>query len=186
MTRRPVGENRRVTRDQPSREPYLVRHDCGMGALWWWTTAASAAEITTTFAEVEVIDDPTTVRAVESWSLDELDIADAISGPLAELYSKRKQQCPDPAFGKLLGKSRVYFRLADAEGGLGGWLRGAGPGGGRLRQVELGPDGPAVASCAADWPMNPPFDLAGPQFASNEISREEFERAWERAARHEE
>src|SRR5258708_33181522 len=86
MTRRPVGQNRRVTRDQPSRERYLVRHDYGMGALWWWITAASAAEVTTTFAEVEVIDDPTTVRAVESWSLDELDIADAISGPLAELY----------------------------------------------------------------------------------------------------
>ncbi len=144
-----------------------MRHDYGMGALWWWITAASAAAITTTFAEVEVIDDPTTVRAVESWSLDELDIADAISGPLAELYSKRKQQCQDPAFGKLLGKSRVYFRLADAEVDLGGWLS-------------------EHASCAADWPMNPPFDLADPQFASNEISREEFERAWERAARHEE
>jgi hypothetical protein len=37
-----------------------------MGALWWWITAGSAAEITTTFAEVEVIDDPATVRAVES------------------------------------------------------------------------------------------------------------------------
>jgi hypothetical protein len=111
MTRRPVGENRRVTRDQPSRERYLVRHDYGMGALWWWITAASAAEITTTFAEVEVIDDPTTVRAVESWSLDQLGIADAISGPLAELYSKRKQQRQDPAFGKLLGKSRAYLRL---------------------------------------------------------------------------
>ncbi len=163
-----------------------MRHDYGMGALWWWITAASAAAITTTFAEVEVIDDPTTVRAVESWSLDELDIADAISGPLAELYSKRKQQCQDPAFGKLLGKSRVYFRLADAEVDLGGWLSEHGPDGRRVRQVELRPDGTAVASCAADWPMNPPFDLADPQFASNEISREEFERAWERAARHEE
>ena len=32
-------------------------------------------------------------------------------------------------------------------------------------------------------PMNPPFDLGDPQFASYEISRDEFERAWERAAR---
>src|SRR5258708_33646786 len=146
MTRRPVGENRRVTRDQPSREPYLVRHDCGMGALWWWTTAASAAEITTTFAEVEVIDDPTTVRAVESWSLDELDIADAISGPLAELYSQREQQCQDPAFGQLLGKSRVYFRLAEADVDPGRRLSDHRPHARRGRQTELRPAGTGTAS----------------------------------------
>jgi len=33
---------------------------------------------------VEVIDDPATARAVESWGLDELDIADAVRGPLAD------------------------------------------------------------------------------------------------------
>jgi hypothetical protein len=88
--------------------------------------------------------------------------------------------------GELLGKSRVYLRLADAEVDLGVWLSEHGPDGRRVRQVELRPDGTAAASSVADWPMNPPFDLADPQFASNEISREEFERAWERAARHEE
>jgi hypothetical protein len=46
--------------------------------------------------------------------------------------------------------------------------------------------GTAVASSAANWPRNPPFDLADPQFASNEISAEEFEQAWEHATRHQE
>lgn len=55
-----------------------------MGALWWWIRAGSAAEITTAFAEVEVIDDPATVHMVESWSLDELNIGDAISGGRAQ------------------------------------------------------------------------------------------------------
>src|SRR5258708_4027444 len=119
---KPGPRTRAASRSAPAINPDersgLVRHDYGMGALWWWITAASAAAITTTFAEVEVIDDPTTVRAVESWSLDELDIADAISGPLAELYSKRKQQCQNPPLGKLLGKSRAYLRLTDADGDL--------------------------------------------------------------------
>lgn len=69
--------------EQSHRQRFLVRHDYGMGALWWWIRAGSAAEITSAFAEVEVIDDPATVHAVESWSLDELDIADAASGPPA-------------------------------------------------------------------------------------------------------
>jgi len=182
----PVVENRHVRAKQPDRGRYLVRHDYGMGALWWWIAAGSAAEITTTFAEVEVIDDPATVRAVESWSLDELDIAGAISGPLADLYSKREQQRQDPSFGNLLGKSRVYLRLADPGVDPGAWLSEHGSDGRRLRQVELRPDGTAVASSVADWPLNPPFDLADPQLASNEISREEFEQAWERATRHQE
>src|SRR5258708_35392030 len=93
-----------------------------MGALWWWITAGSAAEITATFAEVEVIDDPATARMVESWSLDELDIADAVSGPLTDLYQKREQQRQDRAFGKILGKNRVYLRLPDPEEPATWWL----------------------------------------------------------------
>jgi len=172
-----------VAGEQPSRQRYLVGSDHGMGALWWWITAGSAAEITATFAEVEVIDDPATARMVESWSLDELDIADAVSGPLTDLYQKREQQRQDPAFGKLLGKNRVYLRLPDPEEPATWWLTEHDSAGRRLRQVELQPDGTAVASSVADWPMNPPFDLGDPQFASNEISRDEFERAWERATR---
>lgn len=138
------------------------------------------------FAEVEVIDDPMTVRMAGSWRLQEIDIADAISGPLADLYGKREQQRRDPAFGRLLGKSRVYLRLADPEVDPGVWLSEHDRAGRRLRQVELRPDGTAVASSTADWPMNPPFDLGDPLYASHEISPEEFEQAWERATRRQE
>ena len=160
--RRTVGENRLVAGEQPSRQRYLVRHDYGMGALWWWITAGSAAEITTTFAEVEVIDDPAVMRIVQSWSLDELDIADAACGPLADLYRRRERQRRDPAVGKPLGKNRVYLRLPDPEDPAAWWLTEHDPAGRRVRQVELRPDGTAVASSAADWPMNPPFDLGDP------------------------
>jgi hypothetical protein len=175
-----------VAREQPSRQRYLVRHDYGMGARWWWIRAVSAAEITATFAGVEVIDDPATVRAVESWRLDELDIADAVRGPLADFYRRRERQRQDPAFGKLLGKNRVYLRLPDPEEPATWWLTEHDSAGRRLRQIELRPDGTAETGSAADWPMNPPFDLGDPQFASNEISRDEFERAWERATRNQE
>jgi hypothetical protein len=181
-----VGENRLVTSEQPSRQRYLVRHDYGMGAVWWWIRAGSAAEITAAFAEVEVVSDLAAIRTVESWPLEELDIGDAVSGPLADLYQKRARQRQDPAFGKLLGKNRVYLRLPDPEEPATWWLSEHDPAGRRLRQVELRPDGTAETNTAADWPMNPPFDLGDPQLASHEISGEEFERAWERATRNEE
>jgi hypothetical protein len=172
-----------VASEQPRRLRYLVRHDYGMGASWWWIRAGSAAEITTAIAEVEVIDDPVIVRKVESWSLDELDIADAIRGPLADLYQRRERQRQDPAFGKLLGKNRVYLRLPDPDGLATWWLTEHDAVGRRLRQIEQRADGTAETGSAADWPMNPPFDLGDPLFASHEISREEFERAWEHATR---
>jgi hypothetical protein len=108
--------------DEPGGQRYLVRHDYGMGALWWWIKAASAAEITATFAEVEVVDDPAAIRMAESWPLDELDIADAVRGPLASFHGMRQQQRRDPPFGRLLGKSRVYLRLADPDVDPGVWL----------------------------------------------------------------
>ena len=154
-----------------------------MGALWWWIRAGSAAEIAAAFAEVEVIDDPAAVLRAESWSLQELDIGDAVSGPLGHLRSKREEQRQDPAFGRLLGKDRVYLRLPDPEEPAVWWLTEHDSAGRRLRQIELRKDGTAEISTAADWPMNPPFDLGDPQFASHEISQEEFERAWEHAAR---
>ena len=171
--------------EQSSRQRFLVRHDYGMGALWWWVTASSAAQITATFAEVEVIDDPAAIATVRSWQLEDTDIADAATGPLAGFYRKRQQQRQDPSFGKLLGKDRVYLRLADPEVDPGVWLTEHDQAGRRLRQVELRADGTAVASSAADWPMNPSFDLGDPHYASSEITAQEFEQAWIRATRHE-
>lgn len=38
--------------------PFLVCHDYGTGGLWWWITASSADEITATFRDVIVLDQP--------------------------------------------------------------------------------------------------------------------------------
>jgi hypothetical protein len=171
-----------VAEKQAGLQRYLIRHDYGMGALWWWIKAPSAAVITETFAEVEVIDDPAIIRRAQARSFDELDLADAASGPLTDLYERRQRQRRDPGFGQLLGKSRVYLRLPDPEEPATWWLTEHDPAGRRLRQIEVLPDGTATLASAADWEFNPPFDLGDPQFASYEISPAEFEQAWERAA----
>ena len=95
----------------------------------------------------------------------------------------RECQRRNPAFGKLLGNIRVYLRLPDPEEPSTWWLSEHDSAGRRLRQIEQRPDGNAITSSVADWPMNPPFDLGDPQFAANEISADDFEQAWERATR---
>jgi hypothetical protein len=47
--------------------------------------------------------------------------------------------------------------------------------------VEVRPDGTTVATTPDDWPLNPPFDLGDPQYLRMEISKDEFERLWQRA-----
>lgn len=52
----------------------------------------------------------------------------------------------------------------------------------RLRQVELAEGGDAVKSDPDDWPFNPPIvDLFDPELKELEVSRDEFEAAWQRA-----
>jgi hypothetical protein len=169
--------------DGPDSQLYLVRHDYGMGALWWWIRAESKAQILATFAEVEVVDDLAAISLAWSWRLEELDLSDAVRGPLASFYRTREQQRRDPAFGKLLGKSRVYLRLEDPDVDPGVWFSEHDAAGRRIRQVEIRPDGTAVATTTTDWPMNPPFDLGDPWLASNEITHDEFEQAWQQATK---
>jgi hypothetical protein len=160
---------------------YLVRHDYGMGARWWWIRAESANDITDAFAEIEVVEDPDIRRIVESWDLEEFELAEAAAGPLAHFSQRRAEQKRDPSYGQLLGKERVYLRLADPEVDPGQWFSEHDKTGRRLRQVEVRADGTFEATTATDWPMNPPFDLGDPQYASMEITREEFEQVWEDA-----
>jgi len=160
---------------------YLVCHDYGMGALWWWIRAESASDITDTFAEVEVIEDPDTRRIVESWDLEELDLAKAAAGPLAQLAQQRAKQRQDPSYGHLLGKERVYLRFADPTVDPGQWFTEHDETGRRLRQVEVRADGTTEATTDTDWPMNPPIDLGDPEYARMEITQEEFEQVWEDA-----
>lgn len=162
----------------PARRTYLVLHDYGMGSLWWWIRASSEEEITDAFAEVEIVTDPKSIAAARTWDLDELDIEDAKHGKLASFHDTRLRQRRDPAFGRLLGRDRVYLRLPDDEGQGTEWLTEHGPDGRRLRQVEVRADGTALTSDPENWPFNPPFDLGDPQLANCEISRAEFEHAW--------
>jgi hypothetical protein len=167
-----------------ARRAYLVLHDYGMGGVWWWIRASSAEEITAAFAEVEVIGNPETIARARTWGLDELDIEDAKRGALASFHQRRQRQRQDPAFGRLLGKDRAYLRLPDPEGQETEWLTEHGAAGRRLRQVELRADGTALTSDLGNWPINPPFDLGDPWLAAHEISRAEFEQAWEQGTPH--
>lgn len=156
-------------------------HDYGMGGLWWWISASSPDEITSAFAEVEVIDDQDTIRWAAAQDLTELTLAEAVAGPLASFHQTRQRQRQDPAFGKLLGQERVYLKLPDpaADGGI--WYSEHDRTGRRIRQVQVEPDGTMVPTSRADWPLNPPYDLGDPQIASHEISGEDFADAWRQA-----
>jgi hypothetical protein len=70
----------------------------------------------------------------------------------------------------------VYLRDDDEEYEGTVFLSEVGPDGRRLRQVEVSPDGEGVRE--QDFPIDPPVDLRDPQYFHQEISAEEFERAW--------
>lgn len=152
-----------------------------MGGLWWWVTASSPEEITSAFAQVEVIEDPDAISRAASWDLADLDMAQAIAGPLAHLHQTRQRHKQDPAFGKLLGKDRLYLRLHDPEIDHGTWYSEHDTAGRRIRQIEVRPDGAMEATSRGDWPLNPPYDLGDPRLAAREISPEEFEDTWRQA-----
>ncbi|MYV78625.1 hypothetical protein GT352_32635 [Streptomyces sp. SID1046] len=157
-----------------------------MGGLWWWVHARSAREVCETFAEVEVVDTAASVEQAEGWDLDEVRI-DGTSMPdaLADLRARREAQRGLDGFGALADREIVWLRRPwDDEDGGGRtlYLLEVQSDGRRLRQVELGPDGPGVRSGPDDWPFNPPVvDLFDPELVGMEIGEDEFETAWLRA-----
>ncbi|MFI1944489.1 hypothetical protein ACH46F_11615 [Streptomyces virginiae] len=165
---------------------FLVLHDYGMGGLWWWVHARSAREVCETFAEVEVVDTAASVEQAEGWDLDEVRI-DGTSMPdaLADLRARREAQRGLDGFGALADREIVWLRRPwDDEDGGGRtlYLLEVRSDGRRLRQVELGPNGPGVRSGPDDWPFNPPVvDLFDPELVGMEIGEDEFETAWLRA-----
>lgn len=162
---------------------HLVRHDYGMGALWWWIRADSAEKILDVLADVEVVDDPQALQSVRSWDLEDYDLAEAAAGPLLDFARKRARQRLTPDFGKLLNRDRVYLRAPETDDEPGVWYTEHDRTGRRVRQVEVRPDGTAEATTDEDWPFNPPFDLAEPEYVQMEITRAEFEKVWKRATR---
>ncbi|QIS14473.1 hypothetical protein [Nocardia arthritidis] len=165
---------------------FLVMHDYGMGGMWWWITADSAREIRETFAEVEVVEDPNTVEAAESWRLIEIacDTAD-IPADLRELRDVRIRQRALPGFGALADRTILYVkRYWDGADGVEAatYYSEVDSDGRRLRQVEDRDAGPAIRSTVEDWAFNPPLvDLYDPEWVEFEIGRDEFEAAWARA-----
>lgn len=168
--------------DEIGKTRHLVLHDYGMGGLWWWVWAGSAEEIVSACAEVEVITNPDAVSRAETWDLEEVHLDAPDPNPLSSLRAQRDAQRGQPGFAVLAGRDRVYLRWPETEEGE-VFLMELGPDGRRLRQVEIGPDGGAVKSSVEDWPFNPPFDLHDPQYLAMEISRDDFEAAWQRAHR---
>ncbi|WP_309484573.1 hypothetical protein [Streptomyces himalayensis] len=162
---------------------YLVLHDYGMGGLWWWVWAESAEEIVRVCAEVEVVTDWEAVERAETWTSEEVHLDAPDPNPLSGFRAQRDAQRGQPGFGVLAGRDRVYLRWQE-DGDEEIFLMELGPDGRRLRQVEIGSDGGAVKTSVEDWPLNPPCDLYDPQYASLEISCDDFEEAWHRA-RHE-
>jgi hypothetical protein len=170
------------------RTRHLVLNDYGMGGLWWWVWARSPREVVRTYAEVEVVDDPAAVQRVRDWGLEEADVAvpESDPEPLSDLRARRDAQRERPGFGALADRGTVYVRRSWQEDGEEAvFLMELGPDGRRLRQVEVAPDGDALATDPDDWPFNPPFDLHDPVWAPLEIRRVEFEEAWRTARRDE-
>jgi hypothetical protein len=164
-------------------ERFLVLHDYGMGGLWWWITARSEHEILTTFAEVEVVDDPELAATLDD--LDEVHIDDPVLPEgLADLKADRDAQRRRPGFGALAGRANVYLRRPweDAdETDPQIYYEHLGPDGRRLRQVEVYRDGTAIRTGPDDWPLNPPNDLWDPDLAQWEVGADEFDETWRRA-----
>jgi hypothetical protein len=169
--------------DHEQTRRFLVLHDYGMGGLWWWITASSAQEITSVFADVEIIDDPELIDRVATWDLQELTMPEAMAGPLASFYETRQRQRQDPAFGRLLGQEPVYLKLPDPHVDGRVWYSEHDRTGRRTRQVQVEPDGTMVPTTQDDWPLNPPYDLGEPKTAAGEISAEDFETTWRQATR---
>ncbi|GLZ13046.1 hypothetical protein Acsp04_32810 [Actinomadura sp. NBRC 104425] len=183
------------TRDGRTR--HLVCHDYGMGGMWWWVWAASPEEVVTTFAETEVVTEPELIARAREWDLHEADVDDPAKDDvsLSEMRARRDRQRRRPGFGALAGHERVYLRTpgdwdpsAEEPDGAGDdgfadyvFLTEHGPDGRRIRQVEIRPDGEAVASDETVFPLNPPIDLYDPALVPMVIDAAEFEEAWRRA-----
>lgn len=169
-------------------ERFLVVHDYGMGGVWWWVRARSAREILETFAEVEVVESAAAIERAEGWDLDETAVdAPTLPPGLDGLRAERDAQRGRPGFAALADRSIVHLRKR-WDGGDGTdpavYVLEVDRDGRRLRQVEISEDGDAVKSDQGDWPFNPPlFDLFDPELKDAEITREEFETAWQRARR---
>ncbi|MER5459055.1 hypothetical protein ABT008_30255 [Micromonospora sp. NPDC002389] len=167
--------------DEPKKR-FLVLHDYGMGGLWWWIHARSAPQIVTTFAEVEIIEDPEILARFVDDDLTEVDIDTAIMPPgLDGLREQRNAQRGLRGFGALAGRDVVHLRRTweeadDTEPAV--YFEELGPDGRRLRQVEVYRDGTAIRTGPDDWPFNPPNDLYDPELARWEIDPHEFEQAW--------
>lgn len=169
-----------VTVDETPKHRFLVCHDYGMGGCWWWVHARSAREIAETFAETWVIDDPERLADAQEWDLDEVDIDDLADSQLQDLRAQRNTQRKRKSFGVLADRKLLYVRQHwDEDSDLAADYLLEITNGYRTRQVEVRDTGEAVRTSLDDFPLNPPIDLWDPDLADQEITAQEFEKAWD-------
>ncbi|MCC3332256.1 hypothetical protein [Nocardia abscessus] len=169
--------------DGTPKQRFLVCHDYGMGGLWWWVHARSAREIVETFAETWVIEEPQQLADAQGWDLDEVDIDNLADSALYELRAQRLAQRNRTGFGVLADRELLYTReRAEGDDGVpaADYLTEI-TNGYRTRQVEVRGTGEAVRTGLDDFPLNPPIDLWDPDLAEQQITAEEFEKAWDSA-----
>ncbi|MFE3189949.1 hypothetical protein ACFXHA_13140 [Nocardia sp. NPDC059240] len=165
------------------KQRFLVCHDYGMGGVWWVILARSAREIVETFAETAVVDDPQRWVEVEEWGLDEVDIDDRSDSSLNSLRARRDTQRIRPGFGVMADRALLYTRNRwdpEEDRAAADYLTEI-TDGYRTRQVEILDTGEATRTDLDDFPLNPPIDLWDPDLAEQEITAEEFEKAWDSA-----
>ena len=158
---------------------FHVLHDYGMGGLQWYVHARSEREIRETFAEVEIVED-----WPEDPDLAVVDIDDpgTYDEALPERRAPRAAQRGRPGVGERADRPKVWLRRAWDPGEPEIYLMEIGADGRRHREVELTEDGPDIRSDSDDWVLNPPVvDLFDPALVEQQISRDEFERAWQNA-----
>lgn len=172
-----------MTVDEFPKQRFLVCHDYGMGGVWWWVHACSAREIAETFAETWVIEDSERLADARTWELDEVDIDDPADSVLQDLHAQRDTQRNQTGFGVLADRELLCIRQRwDGEDGVPAatYLTEI-TNGYRTRQVEVRDTGEAIRTGFDDFPLNPPIDLWDPDLVDQEITAEEFEKAWNSA-----
>ncbi|MEU7631893.1 hypothetical protein AB0C34_18170 [Nocardia sp. NPDC049220] len=171
-----------MTVDGTPKQRFLVCHDYGMGGCWWWVHARSAREITETFAEIWVIDDLERLADALEWDLDEVDVDDLADSGLQDLRARRNAQRSRTGFGVLSDRELLYIRQRwDGDGVLAADYLIEITNSYRTRQVEVRDTGEMIRTGLDDFPLNPPIDLWDPDLADQEITPEEFEKAWDSA-----
>ena len=101
------------------------------------------------------------------------------------LRAERDRQRALTGFGALSDRQVVYLRqTGEDDDDTAIYLLEIGADGRRIRQVEVAADGTSIKTDVEDWLSIRPWSIYDPHPPGQEIYRDEFERAWATAQRH--